>query len=321
MDAVSALKEAVNFCKWIIDQRAVNNEAQKNLHDLRTSIEDILPVLEAIKEDDPTLKSAERIFASLWQCLQDAKHIYLKYMNGWSIRKPFVTPAHIKGKAAYHKDKVQGVISQLQLALVTSHRDMTESSSEIIIGKLNELNRKLDQNVANHTKMVNQDRKFLEIEGCEIDFPRNLTTNGLPQTVLGQGTFGVVGLGYYTGPTKDGPVERIPVAIKMVGANLVSVVQDDPTGKMLQEFKNEVKFMCSIDHPNICESYGAITRQEGHLLLWLVMEKLDVNLRQAIKTGLLKHGRDAPKIFTGVVAGIASAVAYLHTPPINGKPS
>ncbi len=55
--------------------------------------------------------------------------------------------------------------------------------------------------------------------------------------------------------------------------------------------------------------------------MWIVMEKLDVNLHTAIKNGLLKHGRDEPERFTVIVAGIVGAVAYLHSPPMHGKPS
>jgi hypothetical protein len=308
----TALKGVVTLCRWFIDQRAANNEAQQNLHDLRTGIEDILPVLEEINEDDPTLKSAAGVFETLWVCLEGAKNIYIKYRDGWSINKPWVMPGCIKTKADYHKGKVLEAVNTMQLALqVSQHQKMDK-----ILQILDQV--KHVQNVANHTKMVNQDRTSWEIDARDVDFPRK-STNGLPKTVLGQGSFGVVGLGYFTGSTKDGTVERIPVAIKMVGANLVSVMQADPS--KLQAFKNEVKFMCSIDHPNICESFGAITWQEGDLLMWILMEKLDVNLHTAIKTGLLKHGRDAPKIFTDIVAGIVSAVAYLHTPTINGKPS
>jgi hypothetical protein len=45
---------------------------------LRTSIEDILPVLEEINEDDPTLKSAAGVFETLWVCLEGAKNIDIK---------------------------------------------------------------------------------------------------------------------------------------------------------------------------------------------------------------------------------------------------
>jgi len=54
---------------------------------------------------------------------------------------------------------------------------------------------------------------------------------------------------------------------------------------VLQSFLREVKFMCTLDHPNICDCHGAVTRQEGDLLMWIVMEKLDMNLHTAIMGG------------------------------------
>jgi serine/threonine protein kinase len=138
-----------------------------------------------------------------------------------------------------------------------------------------------------------------------------LNRMGVPQEVLGEGSFGVVGLGSYTGSTQDGSVVNIPVAIKTVLCNVLSAAKKDPA--VLRSFLREVKFMCTLDHPNICDCHGAVTRQEGDLLMWIVMEKLDMNLHTAIMGGHVQHGRVAPGPFVEMLAGLLGALAYLHT--------
>jgi serine/threonine protein kinase len=139
----------------------------------------------------------------------------------------------------------------------------------------------------------------------------NLNRMGVPQEVLGKGSFGVVGLGFYTGSTKDGSVVNIPVAIKTALSNVLVAAKEDST--RVRSFLNEVKFMCTLDHPNICDCYGAVTRQGGDLLLWIIMEKLDMNLHTAIMGGHMQHGRVAPGPFVEMLAGLLNALAYLHS--------
>jgi len=139
----------------------------------------------------------------------------------------------------------------------------------------------------------------------------NLDRMGVPLEVLGEGSFGVVGLGSYTGSTKDGSVVNIPVAIKTVLSNVLSAAKRDSA--VLRSFLNEVKFLCTLDHPNICDCYGAVTREGGVLLMWIVMEKLHMNLDTAIMGKHVQHGRDAPGPFVDMLAGLLNALAYLHT--------
>ena len=47
--------------------------------------------------------------------------------------------------------------------------------------------------------------------------------------------------------------------------------------------------------------------------MWIVMEKLHMNLHTAIMDKHVQHGRDAPGLFVDILAGLLSAVAYLHT--------
>jgi len=62
--------------------------------------------------------------------------------------------------------------------------------------------------------------------------------------------------------------------------NTLARAQQDPT--VLRNFKNEVNFMCTLDHPNICQCFGAVTRKDGDLVLWIVMEELRITLHAAI---------------------------------------
>jgi serine/threonine protein kinase len=87
----------------------------------------------------------------------------------------------------------------------------------------------------------------------------NLDRMGVPKEVLGEGSFGVVGLGSYTGSTKDGSVVNIPVAIKTALSNVLVAAKEDST--RVRSFLTEVKLICALDHPNICDCYGALTRE------------------------------------------------------------
>jgi serine/threonine protein kinase len=111
--------------------------------------------------------------------------------------------------------------------------------------------------------------------------------------------------------SQDGSVVNIPVAIKTALPNVLSAAQKDST--KVRSFLNEVKFMCTLDHPNICDCYGAVTRDGGDLLMWIVMEKLHMNLHTAIMEKHVQHGRDAPGPFVDMLAGLLNALAYLHT--------
>ena len=66
---------------------------------------------------------------------------------------------------------------------------------------------------------------------------------------------------------------------------------------------NEAKFICTFDHPNICDCHGAVTRQEGDLLLWMVMEKFDMNLHTTIMDKDVQHDHDTPGPFAEILEG------------------
>jgi serine/threonine protein kinase len=93
--------------------------------------------------------------------------------------------------------------------------------------------------------------------------------------------------------------------------NTLARAQQDPT--VLLSFKNEVNFMCTLDHPNICQCFGAVTRKDGDLVLWIVMEELEITLHKAIIGKHLKLGRKSPEQFVDIVTSIVNAFAYLHT--------
>ena len=52
-----------------------------------------------------------------------------------------------------------------------------------------------------------------------LNIKMDLDRMGVPTEVLGEGSFGVVGLRYYTGPTKDGSFVNIPGAIATPSEN------------------------------------------------------------------------------------------------------
>ena len=54
--------------------------------------------------------------------------------------------------------------------------------------------------------------------------------------------------------------------------------------------------------------------------MWIVMEKLDLTLFDAIKGKIIKIGRDDPQTYADLVAGLLSALAYLHS-PVGGNPT
>ena len=47
--------------------------------------------------------------------------------------------------------------------------------------------------------------------------------------------------------------------------------------------------------------------------MWIVMEKLHMNLHAAVMGKHVQHGRDAPGPFVDMLAGLLNAIAYLHT--------
>ena len=109
----------------------------------------------------------------------------------------------------------------------------------------------------------------------------------------------------------------VPVAVKIAMQNRLAAAQQDP--QVVENFRRAVRLLATMDHPNIVTIYGGITRKDGDYAMWIVMEKLDITLFAAINEKHLQIGRDDPQTYVDLVAGICSALAYLHT-PVGGKP-
>jgi cytohesin len=144
---------------------------------------------------------------------------------------------------------------------------------------------------------------------------KSTSEDGVPKTVLGKGSFGVVGLGTFTGGDA-GTV--VPVAVKMAMVNVLAAAEQNP--QIVKTFLNEVRVLGKMCHPNIVQCLGGITHIDGDYALWIVMEKLDFTLFEAIKGKHLKIGRDDPQTYVDFVAGLLSALGYLHS-PVGGNPT
>jgi tRNA A-37 threonylcarbamoyl transferase component Bud32 len=287
---MEALTTAIAICQFFIEQKQLNGEAIEYMSDMRGAIERMHPVLVSLNTQG--LAVASGVLENLWQCLENAKRIYVKYIDGYSIWKFWVTPGCIKAKAEVHTKKVQGALNELLVALnIIGHNHMVQDQAA-------------GPAAGNNTAAAETVGDTWEIPAEFINMER--TTNGLPKELLGQGSFGVVGRGYYTCSTKE---KR--VAVKMKVSNALARAQQDPT--VLRSFKNEVNFICTLEHPNICQCFGAVTRKDGDLVLWIVMEELRRTLHAAIIEKHLELGRYPPEQYVDIVSSIVSAFAYLHT--------
>jgi hypothetical protein len=301
---MDALATAISICKWFIDLKEVNDQAKEGMLEMRGTIVRMHPVL--VDLNTRGLEAASGVFENLWQCLDNAKRIYVKYIDGYSLWKFWVTPACIKGKADTHSRKVQGALNELLVAVnIGCYNHMVQDQTASPAAGSNAAAAEAEGDTCGPW----------EIAARSIDMQRN-KKNGLPVHYLGRGSFGVVGLGYYTHSTKDGSIQKLSVAVKM-STNLLADAQQDPT--VLRRFKKEVNLMCTLEHPNICQCFGAVTSDDGDLVMWIVMELLDVTLHTAIIDKHLQLGRDSPEQYADTLSDIASAVAYLHS-PVNGIP-
>jgi tRNA A-37 threonylcarbamoyl transferase component Bud32 len=282
---MDVLFTVIELCKWFVDSVEQNVEAIQTLRDMHASIVRMHPHLLKLKKQD--LQDESGILDNLWQCLENAKRIYRKYKHGYSIKRPLMTAARINDKVRVHTKKVQGAYHELHMVL----------HIEIYLHNVVLPNQEALQNQEAHTE--GDTCGEWEIPTRDIELKLNMM--GVPETVLGQGSFCVVGLGSYMGS---------PVAVKTAMSNVLANARNDAA--VVRSFFREVNFMCTLDHPNICECHGAVTRKEDHLLMWIVMEKLDKNLLEAIMGKHLQHGRDAPGPFADMIAGLFNAVTYLH---------
>ncbi len=289
MSGIEALEACFLICKFFYDQKELNDEAKSLVADLAEYVRRLLPALESLNTRG--LESAALQLSHLWACLKECKRIYVKYQNGWKASKFWVTPEQIRDKAKTQEERTRHAWQDLSTALsIAIHNNMQPSApagAEIRTDDTWELN-----------------ANFVHID---------MQKNGVPRTVLGQGSSGVVGLGTFKAGFKG-----VPVAVKMKMSNVLAAAQRDP--QIVENFKREVRLLAAIDHPHIVQCYGGITRMDGGYAMWIVMEMLDFTLFEAIKGKKIKIGRDDPQTYVDFVAGICSALDYLHS-PVDGNPT
>jgi len=99
----------------------------------------------------------------------------------------------------------------------------------------------------------------------------------------------------------------------MVLANALASAAQNP--RKISAYQQEMFLLCRLEHPNIVSCSGIITRDDdGELLMWCVMERLEIDLFNAITNGQLPLGQNNPSQFVGLLASLVSALAYLHSP-------
>jgi hypothetical protein len=295
MSGIEALEACFLICKFFYDQKVLNDEAKSLVADLAEYVRRLLPALESL--NTMGLESAALQLSHLWECLRECQRIYVKYKDGWKASKFYVTPAQIRDKAKTQEERTRHAWQDLATFLcVAIHNTMQPSAP---------------QAAAAETRK--DDPWELPANAVKVE----LNKFGDPTKPLGQGSSDVVGEGTWT--RDDGNV--VTVAVKMAMPNKRAAATRQPAGKIIvADFQREVDFLARIDHPNIVQCFGRITHIDGDYALWVVMEKLDLTLFDAIKGKHLKIGRDDPQTYVDLVAGLLSALAYLHS-PVDGNPT
>jgi hypothetical protein len=286
------LESCILICKFFDDQKVLNDEAIGLLADLAGFVKRLLPSLQSL--DTRGLESAAGQLRHLWVCLQGCQRLYDKYKDGWQLRRFYVTPGQIRDKAKTQEERTRNSWLELSTHLnIAIHNNMQPSAPAGAVTKID-------------------DPWELDSNSVRVD----LNQYGDPMEHLGQGSFGVVGLGTLT---RDHGIV-MPVAVKMAMANKRAAATRQPAGKnIVDHFRREVRLLATMEHPNIVQCFGSITHRDGVCVMWIVMEKLDFTLFAAIKGRHLQIGRDDPRTYVDMVAGICSALSYLHT-PVGGKP-
>ena len=292
--AAEVLESCFVICQFFYEQKKLNDEAKGLLADLADYVARLVPGLESLDRSDRRgLEMATAQLTHLWACLRECQRIYVKYKDGWKLRKFHVTPKQILDKAKTQEERLRHAWQDLATFLsIAIHKNMQPSAPTV-------------------TDTMTDDTWEMDANSVQIDFEPG--SHGVPITVLGQGSFGVVGLGTLT--RGDGTVEK--VAVKMAMPNTLVAAKKDP--QHVADFRSVVRIMGAVEHPNIVRCYGGITYQGRAHKMWIVMEVLDFTLLDAINRRHLKIGRDDPQTYVNLVSGIISALTYLHT-PVNGNP-
>jgi hypothetical protein len=287
--AAEVLETCLGICKFFYNEKLNNDEAKCVLADLADYVMRLSQPLQSLNPRG--LESAALQLNHLWACLKECKRIYVKYKDGWKPSKGWVLPGQILAKAKTQEERTRHAWHDMSTVLaIVNHNTMQPSAPVGAEAKID-------------------DTWELDVSSVQIE----MKANGVPKVRLGQGSFGVVGLGTFTGG--DGTV--LPVAVKMAMPNVLSAAEQN--SQIVKAFLSEVRLLATMCHPNIVECYGGVTRKDGDYAMWIVMEKLDFTLFAAIKGKHLKIGRDDPQTYADLVAGICSALAYLHS-PVAGKP-
>jgi hypothetical protein len=288
--AAEVLQTCLVICKFFYDQKVFNDEAKHLLADMADYVKRLLPSLQSL--NTMGLESAALQLSHLWACLRECQRIYVKYKDGWKVSRFHVAPGQIRAKAKTQEERTRNAWQDLSTHLsIAIHNTMQPSAP------------------AGAETRTNDTWEILPPNSVQIDFQKY----GVPRTVLGQGSFGVVGLGTFTG----GDGTQVPVAVKIKMANVLAAAERNP--QIVEDFRREVCVLATIEHPHIVQCFGGVTCKDGDYAMWIVMEKLDFTLFVAIKGKHLQTGRDDPQTYVDLVAGICSALAYLHT-PVGGKP-
>ena len=280
------------ICEFFYEQKLANDEAKENLGELADFVRRLLPSLRQVNRS--RLESANLHLNHLWGCLRECKRIYEKWKDGWKLTKPWVTPKQILAKAKEQEMRTRNAWQDLSTIVVIDIHNKLEFQPSA---------------PASAESMADDTWEILPPNSVKIE----VRGNGVPSTRLGQGSSGVVGRGTFIGG--DGKV--VPVAVKMKMANLLAAAEQNP--QIVKTFRREVRLLATIDHPNIVECYGGVTRKDGYYVMWIVMELLDFTLFVAITEKHLQIGRDKPRTYVNLVTGICNALDYLHT-PVGGNP-
>ncbi len=113
-----ALKTCFDICKFFIDQKAINNEAKSFVSDLAAYVKRLLPGFQRIEvlaaDGRLDLESMEPQLIHLGKCLENSQVFYVKYQQGWTLNKFYVTPSQIREKAKTHENNTRNAWHDLQ---------------------------------------------------------------------------------------------------------------------------------------------------------------------------------------------------------------